>query len=187
MPSAFGLPIKAIDRYVAPPVMTLLTTLKASTSASLSFTGFSSKSYKHYQLIINSLIPSVDASVQVYGSIDSGVSYASNWQRSQQFLTDAAAWSTSQGLSTAQLTVSQKVEAANYDSMQCSGVLNLFYSSTSGIRPLLLGYVGSMQPEYTQTTLSTGVFNNATELNTLKFQFDTGNILNGTIRIYGVS
>lgn len=185
--SAFGLPVRSADRYEAPPAMTLLATLTASSSASLIYTGISWPSFKCYQIILSDVSPATTpgAVLSVQGSIDSGSNYASLWDG--HILTNESTWVRTAFASSQTCTVQNATDNAN-----ASGVLFLQLGETvsSSTKTALYGRTtgwsggGSAAPT---TMLTTGFFSSTAPINTIRFTYSTGNIKSGSIRIYGIT
>ena len=191
MPSAFGLPIKAIDRYVAPPVMTLLTTLTASGSSSLQYTGFSSASYKKYRMIFAGLLP-VDNGVnwEVRASTNSGSTYGALWEGVIISPGNVALvpTNTQQGGGVTRFPVALAC-TNNTSTGWVYGEADWAYNPVSGNRSALIGLCGTRRYDYAYPgpNISHAIFDTATEVNTLNFSFSTGNIVSGTVKIYGIT
>ena len=182
------MPIKAADRYVENPagIWRYITTLTASTSASLAYTLFASSNYKVYKLEINGLLPdNNNINLQVEGSVNGGLTYGALWSASRLFINGAGA------ATAAVQTVAQGyVLASNMvASHGAGGELSLYYQTTPGQRQTLTGFVGHRDgsTDYTHVNTSSARYDSATELNALRFSFTGGNITSGTIKIYGVT
>ena len=103
MPSAFGKPVTTANRFgvvtaTVAQSMTLVTTLTASSSASLSYTSFASASYKSYRLMFSRIIPaSNDVDLRVQASVDGGANYGALWSYGTGVFDNSNTWGSNPG------------------------------------------------------------------------------------------
>lgn len=192
MPSSFAVPRTTLTKYDALPLRTYLTTLTASTSASLIYTGLSSANYTSYDFVFSGLLPvgSVDVGLRVYGSTDGGITYSSLWYRTNHYQNTSFAWTVSNAALAGFVTIAEVVEQVRINGVGMNGHLELSYPPLANYPSMFTSYICAPSRTSNRPTLNmTGAmfFNSTTtELNTLKFQFDAGNIQSGSIRIYGI-
>lgn len=164
--------------------LTLVTTLTASNSASLSYTSFSASSYQTYMLVFEDIWPSAAGNdFWVEGSVN-GSTYGALWTYSQTNFTST--------------TVGGNVGTTQTDAVLCpnvgttnlagvGGVAYLHFGVAANQRARLEGHFGwSSNTPARFNSLFSGYYDNATALTSLKFLFSVGNIASGTIRIYGL-
>ena len=199
MPSAFGLPVRSSNRYEAPAAMQLLMTATATQTSSLTLTGFSSASYKSYQLVLSGWKAATSGGVDVYCffSSDGGKTYPST-------LTHTVMQYTSGTTPTAVMTLGNNfayVFQGLTDDARCTmgGVLIFTYgpdrySDTvlQKAKSQLNGTLGGVRTAYSQSVsvMCAQQENDASlnsEVNAMKFAMSSGNIATGTIRLYGIT
>ena len=194
MPSAFGKPVTTANRFgavAAAQVWTLVTTLTASSSASLSYTSFASASYKSYKLIFSRILPATnDTNWNVNASVDGGANYGALWTGNTLHNDNSAAWGNA--ITTALTNNPIVIQSSNQGSSALSGIygeLIFNYSPTAGTASAITGMLGSRNNASSRIApqITHAVYDNATEVNALKFLFSSGNIASGTIRIYGIT
>ena len=172
--------------------MTLVTTLTASSSASLSYTSFASASYKSYRLMFSRIIPaSNDVDLRVQASVDGGANYGALWSYGTGVFDNSNTWGSNPGnAQTNNMLIYNTSNAASATYSGVYGELIFNYSPVAGTAPALTGMLGARNANggaYTNPQIQHGVYDNATEVNALKFLFASGNIASGTIRIYGIT
>ena len=191
MPSAFGVPTRSVNRYVAPPAMTLLATLTASKSASLVYTGFDSLLYKIYFLLFRGLVPNDGAnSLIMTGSTDGGANYDTLWYNSLTRNTGDGLGSFAGGTNPSAPTQTMNIIGGVSTisgfpvSANGTGYLSFGLPGTDDTAWYcdMLGFAGDRP--LMQITKS--YYRNTTPVNTLKWIFDTGTIKRGSILIFGV-
>ena len=190
MPSAFGKPVTTANRFgvvATPSAWTLVTTLTASNSSSLTVTGLASTSYKNYALVFSGLRPAGSSAFYVYYSTDNGVTFPTG-VTSYDFI-----WSFGGG----------SVVYHDFNDLQNFGYLLSTVSSDArtsagGVAYFTYGVVASARAQLTGTltgyngtrqeiVISASNYNSATEVNALRFLMTGGNITNGTIKVYGIT
>ena len=190
MPSAFGTPVTTANRFGAAPAaqsFTLVTTLTASASATLSYTSFSAASYPSYLLILSDIMNTTDLQVlRVQASVNGGSSYPASWN----FVLVANS-GTSLNVGTAaggSAYMELSRSAYNGYGVGISGFLYLNFGQTSGRFSHLAGQTGDIRTgDNPGVQLCKGVFTESSPINALKFLFASGNITSGNIKIYGIT
>ena len=157
--------------------MALLATLTASASASLSDTTHLTSTYDFYMIQLDTLIPSVGATLNMQISTDGG----STWKN-----TDYVEWPLIDG-SQIPLSIGD-VDTASSSNVGVTGVIHFYNPSKSDRKKViqsfgLTNYIGSSAALFPVFGWWDGG-NDA--INGLRFIFSTGNIASGKIRIYGV-
>jgi hypothetical protein len=190
-----------IDSGIAQGSVTLIKTLTASTSASLSFVHGSSSvvfdgTYKKYIFkLIN--IHSVDNSANMVFnlSVDSGSNYNVT-KTSSAFATfhkeddsgTSLAYNTGNDL--AQSTSGQRILFGGLDNANdgngCA-TLHLFDpSSTTFVKHFICNAVKNSYHPYAWNTFVAGYGNTTSAVDAIQFSLDSGNIETGTIKMYGI-
>ena len=191
MPSAFGKPVTTANRFgvvATPSAMTLVTTLTASASASLSYTSFSSASYKTYMLVFNGWRAATASGLEAYYSINAGATYPTS---SVDYLTiypnSTPAFATVGGLGVTAHGLMQNL--GDVAKTSGGGVLYFTYGVVASARSQLSGLLGGYTSPFVGSVpnMTSGTFDSTSEVNAIKFQMSSGNITNGTIKIYGIT
>jgi hypothetical protein len=184
--------------------MTLIKSITASSSASVSFVNGSNdvvldSTYKSYKFVFNNIHPATDnADLTFQGSTDAGSTYG--------ITTTSTYFETrhSENDSVAQLGYNiafDLAQSTNYirgsgsisnDNDSClSGVLTIFNpSSTTYVKHFIcqinkmFNLSGSKESTH---SFSAGYLNTSSAINAFDFKMDTGNIDDGTISLYGIS
>ena len=173
--------------------LNLISTQTASSSSTISFTSGIDDTYDSYVFkFINchpssSSIPSFQTSTN--GGSSYGVTATTTFFRAQQ--TEAGgsatlAYDTSMDLaqSTGNAFLGRPVLTDNDASY--SGTLQIFNpSSTTFVKHYI--YNNSVMGSFCQNAFGAGYFNTTSAINAVKFQFESGNIDSGVIKLYGVS
>lgn len=199
MPSAFGKPVTTANRFGAvatSSAWTLVTTLTAETSASLSYTSFDiSGTYHSYMFYFSGFVQATDlARLNMQASIDGGANYGTLlWQSS---IDNQGTGTTSGGIQAPFGTPLQTVglqqgaiDKTNFPS-QVFGTMIMQYGVTgSDYTSLRAEFESQAQhPAQGQTNrISSMMYKSTTRVNALKFLSSSGNITRGTIKIYGIA
>ena len=183
--------------------LTLIKTLTASSSATLSFVDGSASvvldsTYKEYIFKFYDIHPGTDnADLQFNGSIDAGSNYniakTSTNFRSYHFEGDDAAalqYQTSNDL--AQGTGFQNFfgddGVGNDNDQAAAGYLVLYDpSNTTFVKHFIATTTMAHASDISVQNFTAGYLNTTSAIDAIQFKFDTGNIDAGTIKLYGVT
>jgi hypothetical protein len=175
--------------------LTLLSTQTASASATISFTTGLDSTYDEYIFKFIDIHPATNnANFTFNGSTDSGSNY--NVTKTTTFFeayhdegdTDTnlqynATRDIAQGTGFQQLVT----ESSNANDSNCVGTLTLFNpSSTTYVKHFIARTNGMTFGTYSHEGNSAGYFNTTSAINAIRFQFSSGNIDDGIIKLYGV-
>ena len=173
----------------------LLSTQTASASASISFTSGIDSTYDEYVFKLINIHPSTDSTLTFNLSTDGGSSYnvtkTSIFFKAQHDEADTATtlgYRTSQDL--AQSTAYQEMEQdIGADDDQCySGILHLFSpSSTTFVKHYMLYGNSAHSGNYSMNPYCAGYGNTTSAVDAIDFKFNSGNIDDGIIKMYGVA
>lgn len=198
MPSAFAKPVTTANRYgvvAAAQSMTLISTLTAATSASLSYTSFDiSGTYHSYMFYFSGFVMATDLTVlNMQASTDGGASYGTLlMQTSLNNDGNATASATKQaplGTPVQTVTLDGIIDNTNFPS-QAFGTMIMQYGVTGSDYTSLRAEFESQAASNTQgnkNTISSMMYKSTTRVNALKFLSSSGNISRGTIKIYGIT
>ena len=180
--------------------LTLIKTLTASSSATLSFEDGTSSvvldsTYKEYLFIFNNIHPATDqTSLFFQGNAAGGSGYdetiTSNGFQAQHSEGGSSELSYESGSDQAQGTAFQKIshELGNGNDECASGYLHLFNpSDTTYVKHYLSKLNAYRYNDYTQTHFSSGYFNTTSAIDEIQFKMDSGDIDAGTIQLFGVA
>jgi hypothetical protein len=172
----------------------LLSTQTASASASISFTSGIDSTYDEYVFKLINIHPSTDSTLTFNLSTDGGSSYnvtkTSIFFKAQHDEADTATtlgYRTSQDL--AQSTAYQEMEQdIGADDDQCySGILHLFSpSSTTFVKHYMLYGNSAHSGNYSMNPYCAGYGNTTSAVDAIDFKFNSGNIDDGIIKMYGL-
>jgi len=175
--------------------LTLLSTQTASASATISFTTGLDSTYDEYIFKFINCHPATDSvQIQFNGSTDSGSNY--NVTKTTTYFNayhDEADTGTGigydTGLDLAQSTSFQALSASvgNDNDQNVSGSLTLFNpSSTTYVKHFIARSSTAEASNYMRDDYIAGYFNTTSAINAIRFQMSSGNIDDGTIKLYGV-
>jgi len=175
--------------------LTLISSQTASASANISFTSGIDSTYDEYVFKIINAHPSSDSATLTFNmSTDGGSNYnvtkTSSFFKAYHDEADTATdltYRTSQDLaqSTAYQEIEQDIGADNDQSY--SGTLHLFsHSSTTYVKHYILYGNSAHSGNYSMNPYCAGYGNTTSAINAVDFKFNTGNIDDGTILMYGV-
>lgn len=175
--------------YSAPPTagMTLLNTLTASNSATLSDTTSLTSSFKTYMVVLTDIIPVANAvSLQVVVSTNGGSSYLNTGYLSVAFGIVAAG--TGQSTSTTGILINHTGQTiGNGAGEGLSGVLYIANPSGGGNRTHFSGQtVYNIATSVGLAIIGGWQDGGNTAVNAIQFAMSSGNISSGTIKIYGI-
>jgi hypothetical protein len=173
----------------------LLSTQTASASATISFTTGLDSTYDEYIFKFIDIHPANNnANFTFNGSTDSGSNY--NVTKTTSFFEtyhNEADSDTNliynQPRDLAQSTAFQQIvaESANANDSSCVGTLTLFNpSSTTYVKHFISRTNGMTFDTYTHEANVAGYFNTTSAINAIRFQYSSGNIDAGIIKLYGV-
>ena len=180
---------------------TLIKTLTASSSATLSFEDGSSSvvldsTYKEYLFILNNLHPATDnVNLGFQGNAAGGSGYdetmTTSFFRSRHKENDTEAevdYDTNydQAQGTGFQVLSYGTGSDNDQS--CSGYLDLFNpSDTTFVKHFIAKIANCGRNDHTRVENIAGYFNTTSAIDEIQFKFSSGNIDAGTIQLFGVS
>ena len=173
----------------------LLSTQTASASATISFTTGLDSTYDEYIFKFIDIHPATDsANFTFNGSTDSGSNYNVTKTTTffEAFNNEAVASGALQYNETrdlAQGTGFQQLvtESSNANDSNCVGTLTLFNpSSTTYVKHFIARTNGMTFGTYSHEGYTAGYFNTTSAVNAIRFQYSSGNIDDGIIKLYGV-
>ena len=176
--------------------LTLLATATASSSATLDFTSGIDDTYDKYVFKFYNMHPATDSVPLKFNmSTDSGSNYnvtkTTTFFRAYHNESDsAAALGYDTGADLAQSTSFQELSAyiGNGADENCSGTLTLFSpSSTTFVKHFMSVTNGYEDRDYSWNSYIAGYGNTTSAVDAIRFQFSSGNIDSGVIKLYGVS
>ena len=174
-----------------------ISSVTASSSASVSFTSGIDSTYKEYIFFFNNLHPASNSNLQFQTSTNGGSSYgvtatttffyASHQENDgEAIVTYNANRDHAQATDFIYLT-GDNMEGTAADA-SVSGFLHLFEpSSTTFVKHYISNTDHVADGPYQQNNYSAGYFNTTTAINAIQFKLTTGNIDSGTVTMYGVS
>ena len=180
--------------------MTLIKTLTASSSSTLSFVHGSASvvldgTYPIYKFVYTNIHPSHDEKVLTFqGSINGGSGYGvtitSTAFRARHYENDGvAALGYRDGDDLAQATGFQPLNSnTGSDNDECaSGTLTLFNpSSTVFVKHFIANGNSYNHNDYTNQNFTAGYANTTSAVNAIQFKMSSGNIGSGQIKLYGL-
>jgi len=182
----------ALDAGIATGAMTLLSTATASSSATLSFTSGISSTYNSYVFKYINIHPSANAMFGFQTSVNGGSSYGiaatTTFFRAQQSASggsETLAYDGSMDLAqgTGNVRLGRPVETDADESL--SGTLTIL-SPSSGTFVKHYAYNNSVIGNFIQNAFGGGYFNTTSAINAVKFEFESGDIDSGIIKMYGM-
>ena len=174
-----------------------ISSVTASSSASVSFTSGIDSTYKEYIFFFNNLHPASNSNLQFQTSTNGGSSYgvtatttffyASHQENDgEAIVTYNANRDHAQATDFIYLT-GDNMEGTAADA-SVSGFLHLFEpSSTTFVKHYISNTDHVADGPYQQNNYSAGYFNTTTAINAIQFKLTTGNIDSGTVTMYGVT
>ena len=191
----------AIDSGIAKGAMTLIKTLTASSSSTLSFVDGSSdvvldSTYPIYLFKFINIHPSSNTSaLQFQGSTDSGSNYNTTMTTTAFYASGDEAGSNTQffyftSKDQAQGTSFQPIslyDTGNENDESGVGELIIFNpSNTNFVKHFVSNFAGTSRYNYPNTGYVAGYFNTTSALDAFQFKMSSGNIDAGTIKLYGI-
>ena len=193
--------ITALPASITGSAMTLIKTLTASSSSTLSFVDGSSdvvldNTYPIYKFVFINCHPSVDESaLQFNMSIDTGSNYnvtktSSLFRAYNNEADNSTAIDYHEQQDLAQSTSFQTIGygTGNDNDQSISGELHLFNpSSTTFVKHFMSTCNLYEDGDYSIQQFLSGYGNTTSAVDAVQFKFDSGNIDSGTIKLYGIS
>jgi hypothetical protein len=187
--------VTSFDNAVVSATLVLLSTQTASASANISFTTGLNSTYDEYIFSFINVRPATDnADFHFNLSTDSGSNY--NVTKTTTWFTayhDEAGTASSleynAGVDLAQSTAFQRVtlDTGNGADESLSGTLTLFNpSSTTYVKHFMSNTNSYDGGNYSLNAFMAGYGNTTSAINAVQFKFDSGNIADGIIKLYGV-
>ena len=184
----------ALDSGVATGSMTLLSTVTASSSATIDFTSGISSTYKEYQFHFTDIHPATN-NVTFSFQVDTGSNTSYNITCTSTFFRASHDEGGGTALvyrandDQAQGTAFNKLcqTVGNDNDQSCTGILHLFEpSNTTFVKHFVARTNGCHEADVTRDVHTAGYFNTTTALTRVRFKFDSGNIDSGVIKMYGI-
>ena len=174
----------------------LLQTQTASSSSNIQFTSNINSTYKIYLFEFINIHPATDNSsftfqVSTDGGSSYGVTATTTYFRGQQ--QEGGGGVTQLGYNTSDdaaqstnfLVLSE--DCGNDNDQAVSGVLKIFNpSGTTHVKHFLNHFSGAQFNNYSFNEFIAGYFNSTSAIDAVKFEFGSGNIDSGTIKMYGI-
>jgi hypothetical protein len=187
--------VTAYNAAVATGSMVLISTQTANDSASISFTTGIDSTYKEYQFYFINIRPATDgADFTFNGSTDSGSNYnvtktttAFQAYNNESIAVSGLGYETDWDL--AQSTGYQLImrDVGNASDENGCGSLQLFNpASTTYVKHFISRSSKYHYQDYAGDDNIAGYFNTTSAVNAIQFKFDSGNIADGTILMYGI-
>ena len=187
--------ITSLPSGVSGSSLVLISEQTASSSATIDFTSDIDSTYKEYQFHFTSIHPATDAADFSFQA-DTGTNTSYNQTITSTFFRailseadDTPNLAYVDGNDLAQSTSFQVLaNGTGNDNDQClSGILHLFDpSSTTFVKHFTCTANELIASDQSYNLFCAGYFNTTTALTRVRFKFHSGNIDNGTIKMYGV-
>jgi hypothetical protein len=191
--------ITSLPASISGGALTLLQTQTASSSSSISFTSGIDSTYKEYIFKFYNMHPSASNEMFEFNGSDDTSSHSYNITKTTTIFVSHQSEAGSDtaiqyqsGDDIAQGTGFQDLQAYGQqdtdDDSSISGTLHLFEpSSTTFVKHFIARCNCMVDNNYTVDTFTAGYFNTTSAITSMRFQYGTGNIDAGTIKMYGVS
>ena len=185
----------ALDSGIATGAMTLLSTVTASSSATISFTSGISSTYKEYVFKFIGIHPENNNSQFTFNaSVDSGSNYnvtktTTHFRTLHAENDSTASVGYRTGADLAQSTAFQKLhENFGGANDECgSGFLHLYDpSNTTFLKHFVACVNSNADDDMNQTGFTGGYFNTTSAINAVQFKMASDNLDSGTIKMYGI-
>lgn len=169
----------------AVPTFTYISTVTASSSANIDFTGISS-TYSQYRLVINNLLASTTLTANFKISTDSLSTFATMCAAylgyNNTTSSGAAVIKASTTLSNASIALAQA------SSNGISGWIDVYAPASSSVQTMVYGFVTSSYNLSAPNSYETRFQDEARQaINSFRIAASTGNFTSGTVTLYGVS
>ena len=185
----------ALDSGVATGSMTLISTQTASNSATISFTSGIDSTYKEYVFKFINVHPATNSTMFGF-QVDTATNTNYNQTITSTLFNAAHAEGDTETIFSYQTTMDQHQGTAfqklanntgNENDEGLSGTLTLFDPSNTTFVKHFIGRMNEVHNEnYSFDTYSAGYVNTTTAITRAQFNFASGNIVSGTIKLYGV-
>ena len=172
--------------------LTLISSVTASSSASIAFTSGISSTYSQYMFEVEAILPATDSTTMYCQmSTDGGSSYSAGTTYGYQFQWLHSSQASSNYIystGATQLTFGR----ANWGSgsaENCSGRIWICDPASSSLKTMInieLGRCDNGGSSYERNT-GAGMFKTVAAVNAIKFYFASGNVASGTIRMFGLN
>ena len=169
--------------------MTLLSTVTASNSATVDVENTFNSTYDNYMIAISGLTVSVNYTA-LYLYLKLGGTYASSgYYYSQIILYDSvASYIVNKGTNSAQITCGTDGNTIkNTSEASVSGNLYLSNPTSTSLAKSIRWHMQNQYSTSNQTAVGGGMNSGTGALTGVRFKGDTGNIVAGTFRLYGIS
>jgi len=175
--------------------MTFISSQTASSSSMVNFTSGIDSTYDEYQFVFVNCQPATDGvDFSFQGSTDGGSNY--NTTITSTFF-EAYHGEADNGAALIYLASNDQAQGTGYQSLtqttgseadqSCSGTLHLFApSSTTYVKQFYSRVNESDSANFTVDCYAAGYFNTTSAINAISFKFDSGNINDGTVYMYGI-
>ena len=193
--------ISALPASIPTGALTLIKSITASASASIEFINGTNGvvldgTYSSYVFSFVNIHPSINgADFSFNGSVDNGLNYnvtkTTTFFRAYHSVDDVSGLAYNTSFDLAQSTSNQPIEegSRNTNEANCSGTLQIFNPSSNTFVKHFIARLNSLNPGdngYSVDQYTGGYFNNTNPINSVKFVMSSGNIDDGTIKLYGV-
>jgi len=191
--------VSAVTSFVnaSSGTLTLLSTQTASASATISFTTGLDSTYDEYQFHFINIHPATDGRDFAFQVSTNGGSSYGVTQTNTQFRAYHDEADTNTNLlyngagdvaQTTDLTLlTAEIAVGNGSDECCVGVLQLFNPSSTTYVKHYISVNQTYNPNnYSANNFVAGYFNTTSAINAIQFKFDSGNIDDGIIKMYGV-
>ena len=189
MPSTFGVPVTTANRYgvvAAAQSMTLVSTLTASNSTSLIYTGLSSASYAQYVFEFLGIVPSGGGQLNMQLSTDGGATYGTYFCYDSWGNNGSTTWVNRGSAAYNAFTATVGMGYSNTNNGgQISGSMKLNYPANSSLYPILQWMCSGGATNDRNYFQTGGAIYNASGVNAIKFLGST--MTTGIIKIYGIT
>src|SRR6056300_1000828 len=173
----------------------LLSEQTASADSSISFTSGIDSTYDEYWFVFNNCHPATDgADFQFQGSTNAGSSYGVTTtstffgaSQSEGGVGGQVSYTTSMDLAQSTSFIPLNPDVGNDNDQQTSGILKIYNpSSTTYVKHFMARSMRVDAGDYVVDCYSAGYLNSTSAINAFQFKFDSGNIDDGTIQMFGV-
>jgi hypothetical protein len=187
--------VTSFDNAASPATLVLLSTQTASASANISFTTGLDSTYDEYIFKFINMHPSASpAYLQFNMSTDGGSNYnvtktTTNFAAYHAEAGNDEALSYETGNDLAQSTAFQNLttdQGIDNDASSCGSLILFNPSSTTYVKHFIANTFFFNATPYAKNQFIAGYGNTTSAVNAIQFKFNTGNIDDGIIKLYGV-
>ena len=188
--------ITSIPASITGSAMTLLETQTASSDATLDFTSDIDSTYDEYVFKFIDMHPSYNgAHFSLKASTDSGSSFGLtktttffNAQHNESDSATSLGYAGGKDLAQSTGRLYMGYETGNENDECISGTFTLYNPSSTTFVKHFIGTSNTYyHGDYQINTYIGGYFNSTSAINSIRFDFDNGNIDSGVIKLYGIS